>query len=197
MRLLITCAVLFAAGAMAAPAADEPASAPEAANIAPNPGFESPATEGMQPDGWTPFTSRIMNIIVTKANPHGGEQSLKMSAQKAPKEFQGLLFNLPVAEGERYSFTAFVRNDNADPLGGTARGQLVIEWQTAAGKEVSRATSPEWGPSLTRLRWDTASVKKTEVPKGATAAKIGIHMHEGPRGGQGSFYVDDVVIIRE
>ena len=175
--------------------AEEKAAKP---NIAPNPGFEQPTSpEGASPENWNAFSSKVNGIGVSKAAKHGGEQCMKMSAQKVPEAYQGLVLDMPVAPGDVYTFSAYVTNNKDDQLSGTAQGSLVIEWINASNKEVARSTSTPWDRNVSRMRWEAVSISKAKVPDGAATARFGIHLNDGKSGGKGSVFVDDVVIEKQ
>ena len=187
---LLVCAVL-AMPAYAAGKEDKP-------NLAPNSGFEQPtAPEGASPENWSAFCSKVNGIGISKAAKHGGEQCLKMAAQKAPEAYQGLVLDMPVSPGDVYTFSAYVTNNKDDQLGGTAQGSLVIEWINASNKEVARTTSTSWDRNISRIRWEAVSISKVKVPEGAAVARFGIHLNDGKSGGKGSVFIDDVVIEKQ
>jgi hypothetical protein len=191
---VFTCAVIWAATARS-----ESPQAQEKVNVAPNGGFEEPAGSvgAMPSEPWSFFTTKANGFGITRDNKRSGEQCLKISAQKAAGAFQGLILDLPVAEGEKYTFSAYITNDREDPIGGSASGQLVIEWKGPTGKEVARSASTPWTAGLSRMRWDQVTIGKTKVPDGAVRGVFGIHLNEGTDGGKGSMYVDDVVIEKQ
>jgi hypothetical protein len=173
---------------------------PAGTNLAPNPGFEQPESpEGASPEGWTTFSSKINGIGVSKAAKHSGEQCMKMEAQKVPANYQGLVpsLDVPVLPGDIYTFSAYITNNNDDPLGGTAQGTLIIEWIDANKKEVARITSAPWDRNISRMRWEAVSISKAKVPNGATLARFGIHLNDGMSGGKGSVFIDDVTIEKQ
>jgi len=167
-------------------------------NLATNPSFEEPENGvGQIPDTWSFFTSKMNTMGLSDEAARTGVQSLKMTAQKAPDQYQGVHIILPVAESETYSFSAHLISNRDDRIGGTAHGMLVIEWKLDDGTEVSRTISDIWeARSLSRLRWEQIAIKKIDVPPGAVEAIFGIHISDGPKGGKGSIFVDDVVIER-
>lgn len=188
--------VLFVCMALVGPAkAEEKASNP---NLAPNPGFEQPTSpEGASPEGWNAFSSKVNGIGVSKTAKRGGEQCMKMAAQKVPEAYQGLVLDMPVSPGDVYTFSAYVTNNKDDQLGGTAQGSLVIEWINASNKEVARSTSTSWDRNVSRMRWESVSISKAKVPEGAATARFGIHLNDGKSGGKGSVFIDDVVIEKQ
>lgn len=192
LGVVFTCAVF---GAMTALAEDPQ----EKVNIAPNGGFEEPAGAigAMPPDPWAFFTTKANGFAITRDNKRSGEQSLKVSAQKAAGTFQGLILDLPVTAGDKYTFSAYVTSDREDALGGSASGQLVIEWKGPTGKEVARSASTPWSAGLSRMRWEQVTVSKAKVPEGAVRGVFGIHLNDGTEGGKGSMFVDDVVIEKQ
>lgn len=164
-------------------------------NRAVNAGFEEPAApEGTAPAAWMLFTSHTQHIGITHAAKRSGEQSVRMTTQNVSGAYQGLSLKLPVVAGEKYSFFIFALNDPANPLGGTAHGQLDMEWINEQGAEIGRVYSEKWDATLSRTRWERISLRSQKAPKGAVEATFGIHLSEGARGGTGSLLADDVMI---
>jgi hypothetical protein len=167
-------------------------------NLAPNSGFEQSVAEvGSVPAEWVPFTSKNVVIGTSTNAKHNGAQSLRMTAQKIPNAFQGVNYIMPVTQGSKYTFNAYFMNDKSDPLKSTASGMLVIEWKSADEKEMSRTLSKQWDPSLSKMRWEQLSINNAEPPKGAVSATFGIHFCEGKDGGDGSIFIDDVMLIEK
>lgn len=189
MKQTILCLSLMIGSSLAA----------SAANLAPNPGFEIPANapEGTAAQDWLLFSSKQTLSFVAREVKRTGEQSLKVSAQKLPGSYQGVYLSLPVTEGEKYTFSIYAINNKVDPVGGTAHGQLALEWIDATGKEISRDYSQIWNSSLSKMRWETIAIRKKQAPKGAVNAKFGIHFSDGDKGGKGSFFIDDVLIEQD
>ena len=186
--VMILCACL--AAQFPAPAAAE------GDNLIANPGFEDPADaqDGALPLAWEVFTSKETKLGITRAAKRSGEQSLRLTAQGLAKGYQGVSVKLAVTPGQKFTFSAYVLNDRASTLGGSAHGQLCIEWHDEAGRELSRTYSKPWGASLSKMRWEDVSLRDQEAPKLAATAIFGIHLSEGDKGGVGSFLVDDVSI---
>ena len=194
-RYLVAGALLIC-GFLVAPAFPEEKEA--APNLAPNSGFEEPSSpEGASPEGWNAFSSKVNGIGVSRAAKHGGQQSVKMAAQKVPEAYQGLVLDMKVSPGEVYTFSAYITNNKDDQLAGTAQGSLVIEWINANNKEVARSTSTLWDRNVSRMRWEAVSISKAKVPEDAALARFGIHLNDGKSGGKGSVFVDDVVIEKQ
>jgi len=194
MRIIITIACLCAVGwltPLAARAAD-------AENLVANPGFEEPADaqEDALPASWEVFTSKESKLGIIRSAKRSGEQCLRIMAQGLAKGYQGVSVKMDVTPGEKYTFSAFVMNNRAAPLGGTGHGQLCIEWHDASGKELSRQYGTLWNSSLSKMRWELVSLRDQVAPKFATTAIFGIHLSEGDKGGEGSYLVDDVSITR-
>lgn len=168
----------------------------ESSNLAPNASFEEPdGGIGQTPTGWFPFSSKLNTSTLSDKTARSGKQSLRMAAQKIPDAYQGMNLAMPVAEGERYNFSAFLIGDKEDKAGGTAHGMLVIEWKREDGSEISRTLSKQWkAQSISRLRWEPISLDKATAPKGAVKAVFGIHFCDGPQGGKGAIFVDDMAI---
>lgn len=167
----------------------------EAANLAPNPGFEEPADgEGAVPDLWSFFASRFSSMTIEREAARTGAQGLRMTAQGHAGASQALTFSRPVAPGERYAFSAFARNSAPEPMKGDVEGRLVILWRAADGRELSRETSASWGPALDRGSWRAFSIDEATAPGGAALALFGIQLVEGTNAPGGSVLVDDVTL---
>ncbi|OQW96497.1 MAG: hypothetical protein BWK77_04430 [Verrucomicrobia bacterium A1] len=192
------CSVPFATVLLLLAAGVASAEETNTSNLAPNPSFEAPEGPAPEaPDGWSYFVSKVKSISLSRDGRHSGEQCLQLSAQKVAGSSQGILLELPVEPKERYTFSVFLTNNRDDLLGGSASGELVIEWKNAEGKEVARSVSRPWTPGLSRLRWEPFSISKIKVPTGATRAVFGIHLNDGDGAAKGSVFVDDVLIERD
>jgi hypothetical protein len=165
-------------------------------NLAENAGFELSLVEKDRPSGWYFFTSKAGSIALTREVKRSGEQCAKISTQKTPGAFLGLSQTLSVKPGEKYTFSVYLLNDKHDPLGGSAHGQLNIEWKDNTGKEIARITGAPWDLLVSRLRWEMYTIRNVEAPKGAVEGVFGIHLLDGEKGGQGSVFLDDVMITR-
>jgi len=170
----------------------------DAANLLQNAGFESPAgKEGLAPQGWEFFTSRMNMAGISRKEFRTGNQSLELRAQEFVGADMGCLQHLLVTAGTRYTFSAYVRNSRTAALDGTFFGILSIEWLDAAGKEIGRSESPPWMRDLSQMRWTPVSVV-AKAPPLATQAKFVIHAHDGNgKVSHGSCYVDDVLVTAE
>ena len=185
--VMLCAALLLAAGT---------SPAQETANRAPNPGFEDPAATGenLMPAGWNFFSSRINGISVTTESPRNGAQCARINTQNAPNAFQGLITELPVSGGEKYTFSVYVMNSRATPLKGTALLQLVVEWRDGQNREVARIAGAPLDSTLSKIRWTQLALSGIAAPENATRAVFGIHLHDGPRGSEGTVLLDDAVI---
>jgi len=167
-----------------------------AENLAPNSSFEDPPAEGSSfPPHWEQFSSGQENIMLVSYDKRTGHRCILMKAQKDPNSFKGILFKRPVVAGERYDFSAWIKNNHRDSMGGTTEGLLVIEWKDAMGEEISRNVSPKWDQTMPRLRWTRVFLKEMVAPEGAETALFGIHLVEDHLGGRGSYLVDDVELV--
>ncbi|MBN1269835.1 MAG: hypothetical protein JXB04_09620 [Kiritimatiellae bacterium] len=166
-------------------------------NLFPNPSFEEPAgKEGLLPVNWDYYATKTKGGGISLAEAKSGQQSFRLPCQELKDAGQGLIRRLPVTEGVKYTFTAHVKEDRNEQLGGTAACQLVIEWINAADREVGRdAGKPE--RSLSRLRWERICIRKAKAPEGAVKAVFGIHLYEGSAGCRGAVLVDDVELVEE
>ncbi|MBN1268917.1 MAG: hypothetical protein JXB04_04975 [Kiritimatiellae bacterium] len=164
-------------------------------NLAVNPGFEQPAAEGQLPEGWHAFSSLRVVSGISRAAAREGSQCLRMTAQGASNAYQMVVQTVPIEPCEKYTFTAWLLNDRADLLDGTARVQLVIDWKQD-GTTVGRDEGPMEDKGVSRMRWQRSAVRKARAPKEASEAVIGIHLHDGAEG-TGSVLVDDVRFERD
>ncbi len=166
-------------------------------NLALNPGFEFPeGAKGKEPERWNSFASKTNGIGITSRDWRSGRQCVRMAAQRAKGAYQGLLLDLPAEPGERYSFSAYIKADKNDRLGGTTHCLLTIEWLDENGKQISKSDSKVWGRTLSRLNWKRVAVEKATAPEDAVLARCVIQLKDGEKVGSGSIFVDDVLIRR-
>lgn len=163
-------------------------------NVAANAGFEEDPAEGHPVPGWHVFSTRHIRMAPAPGGFEPGVRALRISAQEVPGELQGLLQSVRVEEGDAWSFSASIRNDRDDPLGGSAYGLLMIEWKDAEGRIVKKVRSTPWSVTLSKTRWEMFSIRNVRAPRGAEEANFVLHFGEGDRGARGSLLVDDVRI---
>lgn len=167
-------------------------------NLAPNPSFEIPENgAGQLPAGWNPFSSKQLKAALTDKVAATGKQSLMLNPQGVTWGAGGIWLPLPVEEGAKYTFEAKYIADKEDRPSGTIDLRLVIEWKREDGSEISRINQPVKAHQISRLRWETLSLRKVQPPKGAAKGVFGIHVCDNERSGSGTVYVDDVVILRQ
>lgn len=168
-------------------------------NLAPNPSFELPENgSGQPPSGWTVFASKQKNVALTDTIARSGRQSLAFSAQGMVNAFAGVIFTLPASEGEKFDFEVSYTGDKTNRPDGTLHIMLLIEWKRADGTEIARTmTPPLKAHQISRLRWESMALRKAVAPKDTDKAIFGIHCCDGERGGRGTVYFDDVVILRK
>lgn len=172
-----------------------PAYTQDMPNRAPNPGFEEPAgSEDVMPAIWSFFSSRVNGIAVTAQGPRNGKQCARMTAQKFPTAFQGLITELPVQGGQKYTFSVYVMNSKTAPLKGSAQLGLVVEWRDDQNREVARIASALLDSTLSKMRWTQLALSGMTAPENAVRAVFGIHLHDGPQGAEGTVLLDDVVV---
>jgi hypothetical protein len=165
-----------------------------------NGGFESPnvskSAESMAtPDNCIHFSSTPERRAgVSDAHKRSGAQSLCFKAQTAQDSFQGIVQKFSAVSGKPYSFTVYVMSDPADPLVGTAFGQLSFEWRDATGKEITRAYGPTWDFKLSSTKWEKVTID-ADAPDGATEGSAVITFFAKDCAGMGTFYVDDADLI--
>jgi hypothetical protein len=167
-------------------------------NLAPNPSFELPENgAGQLPEGWRFFASKPQKIALTDKVAASGKQSLMMTALGAPQAFQGVTCEVPVKEGEKYTFEVKYLADKDDRPGGTLDLRLVVELKRENGSEVARPMSqPVKASQFSRLRWETLALRKLLIPKDVVKVVAGIHLCDNERGGSGTVYLDDMVILK-
>ncbi len=160
-------------------------------NLVANGNFSGGKNASGWPTGWEYYTT-------SRGGPElaglPGQLSVRLAAQGQPHAFQGIFQRIPVTEGERYTVNVRVLNAKDDPLGMAVVGRLVIEWINASDREVGRETANAVDGTFSRLRWEDRSLRRIRAPKGAVAAKIGFHLFDGERGGQGSVLIDDFTV---
>ncbi len=167
-------------------------------NLVLNAGFEACSGDTLDPAGpWQYFSSgRQQAVFVVSTNARSGERCVRLVPQAKPHADSGLFQRVAVTPGEIYEASVWARNDRTSPLSGSAGGSITLEWRNAADQETGRVVSPRWDRMLSRLRWSWFSIRG-EVPPGAVAVHIAIHVCDGPQGGGGTCLVDDVRLIQE
>jgi hypothetical protein len=186
---LVSIVSLLAALVVAAPALH----ADEGANLAKDPGFEEPGSGDQFLLNWVFYTSKDRNIALTNNPVHSGTSSVRLWTQGRKDAHLGISQEHEVIPKGKYTFRVFVMNDKDDKLGGTAVGNLSIEWFDAEGAEISRAFSKEWTSHLSKLRWQEVEVS-AKAPLYATKVKFVIILRDGLKIGEGGIYVDDASI---
>ncbi len=168
-----------------------------------NPGFEYPLIEPgfslTKPEGWLAFSSVSGRdgFRMTTEGFHAGDQALHVASQDERNSFQGLTQEIPVEEDAVYEFSLYVHNDPAEPLSGTVRGQMSIEWKNARGEEIRRQWGPEWNRRLARHEWTQFSMTQ-RAPRDAVTAVFGITQFNEQRSRDGgAFYLDSVSVKRK
>jgi hypothetical protein len=162
-------------------------------NLAKNPGFEAADATAVLPEDWVYFSSKGMNCTLAADTKRSGDRCVKFRAQGTRYAHAGLAQTVPVEPGRKYTFTAFVRNNEKELLGRSAWGMLGIEWKDAGQKELGRIESAHWTRTLSRMRWEVFEVSG-KAPAGAVSAAFVMHLDDGDPAGEGSFFVDDVLI---
>lgn len=181
-----TLAFLFAAAA--------PLSAADSENLAKDPGFEeTPENADNVLAGWDFYTSKARNLSVTNNPVHSGNASVRLWTQGRKDAHLGISQDHEVIPKGKYTFRAFVMNDKENKLGGTAAGNLGIEWFDAEGVEISRASSKEWNSHLSKMRWEEVEVE-AKAPPYAAKVKFVIYLRDGATAGEGGIFVDDASI---
>jgi len=186
-RDMAVIAVCMLAGALPAGAGGK------ASNLLANADFE--LRDGIRPVQWNYFASGGADPAgLLDRSARTGCQALILSAQGKSKAFRGVVQQVDIVPGQKYSMSAYVHACATNPLDGTAYGQLVIEWQDAQGVEISRVWGKAWGRSSSRIRWQKVEIEDAEAPAGAAKAAFGIHLYDGPGKGRGAVVVDDVAV---
>lgn len=160
--------------------------------------FETPKIAAGQtpakPEGWNGFASGpalTEKLTLSAAKAHGGEQALRLSALAVKDGFSGVTQMATVEAGKTYRLTAFVLNDATQPLAGSLRGQISLEWKDAAGKEIDRTWGPDCGGDLSQQQWRRLEMT-AKAPAGAAKVNVAVTLHEGPAPQAGALFVDDV-----
>ncbi len=167
-----------------------------------NPSFELPAADrnaapgGLAPESWMVQSSgrTAPHMELTALTAHEGRQSCRIATVGKKDGSQSLLQAVPVTPGATYQFRVWVMNDPDDPLRGSARGQLCIEWRNERGEEIERVLGPDWGvqmPANVWQRYETTAV----APRDATGAHFAVEEHDGPDAAGGAFYLDEASVI--
>ncbi len=177
-------------------AADEP----DEDELLTNPGFEEPLIEPgfslHKPEGWVTFSSLGLDRFrMTTELFHSGDQALHVASQHERGSFQGIAQTIPVEEGVEYEFSVYAHNDPEEPLSGTVRAQMSIEWRNNRGEEIRRQWGPEWNRRLPRHRWESFSMK-ARAPRDAVVGVFGVTQYNEQRSmDSGAFYMDSFLVL--
>ncbi len=162
-----------------------------------NASFEQPGPDSrggivVLPSDWNLFTSDTdpVEVGVVDTAAIDGKQACRFSSRDKPGSFHGLSQVVAVTAGQPVVLTAQVQNDMADPLSGTVRGQLSLEW-LRGNEEVGRSYSGDWGQELPADEWTTMTLPAT-APQGADRVRIVITLRAGDAPTGGAFLIDDV-----
>jgi len=190
---LATVVLAFALGAAAA----EPGTGAPPPNLAPNASFEQPDTRiGAVPARWDVFSMVFTNIGISTAAHRTGRQAVLVRAQEEAHAVQGLTFHRRVRPGDVYTLILHVKNNPANPMGEFTHGAAVLQWRDHAWGFLSETELSRWDEAISQLRWSRVAVEGAVAPEQATYAVVEIKMMEGEKAGTGSFFVDDVSLIR-
>ena len=151
------------------------------------------ADDATIPAGWFLFFSKNKTMALSQVAPRAGSNCLKMSAQDVKGANMGIGQTISVDDGKTYTFTVYVMSNPETPLTRGVYGMIGIEWKDSTGKEIYRTASPEWDPSLSRMRWELRRVSD-KAPRGAKTATMTISLYDGDNGGLGSCFVDDAEV---
>jgi hypothetical protein len=165
---------------------------PPAGNLLINADFDE--ADGNAPRNWEYFTNLKPALSMTNVM---NTQCIQLQSQEKPGAFQGIIQRVAVQSGEKYAVSASIKNSREQPLGGSAFGQIVVEWMDEKNREVGRTWSDQCGSSVSKIRWDQVVISKVAAPKEAVAARIGFHLYDGDRGGKGALLVDNIALTQQ
>lgn len=168
-----------------------------------NPSFESPTIQPgyslLKPRDWNVFSSRGADdeIGMSTELVHSGNQAVHIAAQDVPGSFQGLAQVVAVQPRNHYEFTVHVHNDPKQPMSGSVRAQMGIEWRNERGEEIERSRGPQWSRrELRRFRWESFTMQDRAPRDAATAAFTITQFDESRPMEGGAFYLDDASVKR-
>lgn len=159
-----------------------------------DPGFEEVGAGDRALAYWDFFSSKDENIAVVNDPVRNGERSVRLWVQGRKKANLGLGQMLAAAPKATYTFRAYVMNDKQDKLAGSVAGNIGIEWYDQEGHQISRVASKEWGPNLSKMRWQEFVVE-AKTPEFASKVKFVIYLRDGDKMAKGAFFVDDAEIL--
>jgi len=161
-----------------------------------NASFESPPLEkGRESSSnaacWFHFSTPAGGARgITSKRSRSGQQSFYFKAQQQTNAYQALVQKLPVEANTKYSFSAYVINDETNPLTGRCKIQLSIEWKDANGREIRRTWGSPLSSKLSSRQWRQLVVQG-EAPRGAVYCHTVITLFSRDSDASGVFYVDD------
>jgi hypothetical protein len=163
-------------------------------NIAKDPGFEEPGVGDKLLLGWDHYSSKLTSLALVDGKARNGAKCLRMWCQGTKNAHCGVSQLFDVVPKGKYEFRVRVLNDKDDRLSGDVVGNIGVEWYDAEGNEISRVSSKEWDPKLSKMSWQEFEVE-TKAPQYAAKVKFVIYLREGEKGGKGGIFLDDAEII--
>jgi hypothetical protein len=178
------------------------ASAPNQDNLLKNGDFELGGTAGGQaPDDWGFITESgtPVNGCMVKGIARTGDYAVVIDAPTNERDrWQVLAFNTPIDASSMYEFSIWVKPDSKNPLKGSTKGQVAIEWKDADGNEIARTQGDAWTiKSFEKSSdWTRFKVKAMAPAKAQTATFTVTYLASNPRETNSAFLVDDAVAIK-
>ncbi|HEY8241176.1 MAG TPA: hypothetical protein VIH35_07010 [Kiritimatiellia bacterium] len=163
-------------------------------NIAKDPGFEEAGVGDKILANWDYYSSKVNNMALVEGKARSGAKCLRLGCQGTKNAHLGVSQMFDVVPKGKYTFRAYVMNDKDDRLSDDVVGNIGVEWYDAEGNEISRVSSKEWDPKLSKMSWQEYEVE-TKAPQYASKVKFVIYLREGVKGGKGAILVDDAEIV--
>lgn len=163
-------------------------------SVGKDPSFEETGAGDRALANWDFFSSKNDNIAVVTDTVRTGEHAVRLWVQGKKNAHLGLGQVMDALPKATYTFRAFVMNDKQDKLAGSVAGNIGIEWYDQEGEQIGRVASKEWGPNLSKMRWQEFEVQ-AKTPAFASKVKFVIYLRDGDKMAKGACFVDDAEIL--
>jgi hypothetical protein len=164
-------------------------------NLVKNGDFEKKQGRSL-PQFWSAFSTDKNRWYgtISREDASKGSSSLVFLNTETRPEYQGIYQEVRVRPGQQFEFSVYVANNPDQPLRGSSRGQLSIEWFDAQKKEIARDWSQSWGAHVSGEKWVKFSMGGTAPPKAVQGHFVITLFSEGET--SGGFLVDDVSVVK-
>lgn len=177
----------------------------ELENLFANPGFEAPEVlppDTIEPgaDGWETFNTAGVQTTI--------KHSLRQALRLAPNGPMGtgdgiarqvyLVANGDVVINSTYSIGAWIFNNGSEPLSGTRKVQIRLQWFNAGGVLLNQQIADVADASTPTDQWIFVSLDNVTIPDNPNIVEVRAAFfatNDGGTGG-GPIYIDDATLVQ-